>query len=42
MLPAILAGAAAGVLLFRRIPQRAFGIIVEILTAVVAAKLLIG
>ncbi len=41
MLPAILLGAAAGLVAFRRIPQKAFGVAIEILTLAAALKLLI-
>jgi uncharacterized membrane protein YfcA len=40
MLPLILAGAIAGILFLRRIPQKAFNSIIQILAAAAAAKLL--
>jgi len=42
MVPAILAGTAAGLYIFRRIPQRVFALTVEVLAAAAAVKLLIG
>ena len=40
MLPLIVAGSIAGIPFLRRIPQRAFNDIVQILTALAAIKLL--
>lgn len=42
MLPMIVAGAAAGIYIFRKIPQRVFAITVEVLAALAAIKLVIG
>jgi len=40
MLPFIAVGAATGILLLKRIPQKAFGIVVQVLAAAAAIKLL--
>lgn len=40
MLPFIASGAAAGILVLKRIPQKAFTIIVQVLAAAAAIKLL--
>jgi uncharacterized membrane protein YfcA len=40
MLPLIVVGAVAGILILKRIPQKAFGVLVQILAAAAAVKLL--
>jgi hypothetical protein len=40
MLPAIAAGAALGIFFLKRIPQKAFNIVVQVLAAAAAVKLL--